>query len=100
MIKYTWSIVSAEVDSGDGVVFVHWKCNGKEGSYSESVRGVVGFTPNPSKEDYVEFEALTRDTLMSWVDTRLGVEGKKQTEDEVATCLKEVQTLALRTIKL
>jgi len=100
MIKYTWSTVSVEVDNSDGVVFVHWKCNGKEGSYSESIRGVVGFTPDPSKDNYVEFEELTRDTLMSWVDTKIGIEGKKQTEDEVATCLKEVQSLTLRTIEL
>ena len=100
MIKYTWSVVSVEVDNSDGVVLVHWKCNGKEGSYSESIRGVVGFTPDPSKEDYVALEALTRDTLMSWVDTYLGVEGKKQAEDKVDTCLREVQTLTLRTIEL
>ena len=71
----TWTIVTLERNTDDGVVVAHWRASDSEvvGSgdgaitHSGSSYGACSFTPDPSAEDYIAYDSLTEDTVIGWV---------------------------------
>jgi hypothetical protein len=68
----TWTISTLEHNTADGgVIVAHWRVNDEETvgeeTYSASAYGTVGFTPDPSADDYVPYEDLTESVVLGWV---------------------------------
>ena len=67
----TWTISTLEHNTADGgVIVAHWRVNDSEtvgdDTYSASAYGTVGFTPDPSADDYVPYEDLTESVVLGW----------------------------------
>lgn len=73
----TWSIAQLEYnnDADKGVVAVHWGAAKEEtvgeDTYTTSVYGTELFNPDASAEDYIAFDDLTEETVISWVKNSL-----------------------------
>ena len=64
----TWTIANLERNVADGGVTVaHWRVTEVDGDYSASAYGTVGFTPDPSADDFVAYDSLTEATVLGWV---------------------------------
>ena len=71
----TWTIVTLERNTDDGVVVAHWRASDSEvvGSgddaitHSGSSYGTCRFTPDPSAEDYIAYDSLTENAVIGWV---------------------------------
>ena len=71
MSAFIWTISTLERDlqpeDMDGAVVVaHWRCSGEQDTYTSSVYGTVGFTPDPSAPDYIAYEDLTEADVLAW----------------------------------
>jgi len=67
----TWTISTLEHNTADGgVIVAHWRVNDSEtvgdDTYFASAYGTVGFTPDPSADDYVPYEDLTESVVLGW----------------------------------
>jgi hypothetical protein len=68
----TWTISTLEHNTADGgVIVAHWRVNDEETvgeeTYSATAYGTVGFTPDPSADDYVPYADLTESVVLGWV---------------------------------
>ena len=63
----TWTIVTLERNTDDGVVVAHWRASDADGEHIGSSYGSCGFSPDPSAEGYVAYDSLTEDTVIGWV---------------------------------
>ena len=64
----TWTIANLERNVADGGVTVaHWRVTEVDGDYCASAYGTVGFTPDPSADDFVAYDDLTEEVVMGWV---------------------------------
>lgn len=65
---FTWTVGQLERNLADGgVVVAHWRCNASDGDYSASRYGTCSFTPDADAADFVAYDSLTQDTVLSWV---------------------------------
>jgi hypothetical protein len=79
MATFNWTISTLERDLiGDlagGVIVAHWRVTEEqtEGTgddavtYTASAYGTQGFTPDPSSEGYIAYDALTESDVLGWV---------------------------------
>ena len=75
-VSFTWKIERLEcrllVGERENVVGkVHWRVFGSEGDVQESIYGMTEIAFDESAA-FVAFEALTEETVISWVQDRLG----------------------------
>lgn len=63
----TWTIVTLERNTDDGVVLAHWQASDADGEHVGSSYGTCSFTPDSSAEGYIAYESLTEDTVIGWV---------------------------------
>jgi len=94
-----WSIVHLERNTvDDGVVVAHWDVGESETvsgvTHSGQVYGAASFSPNPSDSGFVLFEALTEETVISWVKAYLGVGDVAAAEASVAKQLADSKAFA------
>lgn len=68
MTTYTWTIaqLDRQTDTG-GVITAHWRVSAKDGNYTASAYGSVGFTPDPTAPDFVPYADLTEANVLAWV---------------------------------
>jgi len=70
-----WIIAQLERNSADnGVIVAHWTVNKIEGDNIASSYGTVGFTPDPDAEGFVDFDSLTEEMVLEWVQDSINVE--------------------------
>jgi hypothetical protein len=63
-----WTIAQLERTTADGgVTIAHWRATATDGDYSASSYGTCSFTPDPTAEGFVAFEALTEAQVLEWV---------------------------------
>ena len=79
MATFNWTIATLERDLiGDlagGVVVAHWRVTAEqtEGTGDDAITfhatscGTQGFTPDPSAEGYIAYDALTESDVLGWV---------------------------------
>ena len=79
MATFNWTIATLERDLlGDlagGVIVAHWRVTAEqtEGTgddavtYTATSYGTQGFTPDPSSEGYIAYDALTESDVLGWV---------------------------------
>jgi hypothetical protein len=63
----TWTIVTLERNTDDGVVVAHWQASDADGEHVGRSYGACGFTPDPSAEGYIAYDSLTEDAVIGWV---------------------------------
>jgi len=81
-ITYTWSVANMERNTADdGVVVVHWRCEGVDGDHTASSYGTTSHTPDPSAASFVAYADLTEETVLGWV---YGSVDKDATEAAIA----------------
>ncbi len=70
-----WQISQMERTLADGgVVVCHWRANASETvgegddavTYSATIYGTCGFTPDPSSSDYVPYDTITEEVALGW----------------------------------
>lgn len=98
MITYTWDFPSLEVNLVAGqlnkvVTTVHWTLTAVDGEHSAYVYGSLG-VPEPTPEEFVEYENLTRDQVESWV-----VATMEQEEEGRVQSLKDNLAAQIETLK-
>lgn len=77
-MEYNWIISAMDVKLSEGemkdVVYnIHWRRSAIDGEYSAEVYGTcpVG---NPTPEQFVSYEDLTKEEVESWLEANLDVE--------------------------
>lgn len=67
---YEWKIVELERNaSNGGVMIAHYRCtctDSETGTFKTSV-GVKNFSPDPSDPNFIPFESLTEEIVLSWI---------------------------------
>lgn len=72
---FTWKIAQLERETTDGYVFtVHYTVNAADGTYSAGAYGSIGLE-RPENE-MIPFADLTEETVIGWVQEKLGGEEK------------------------
>ena len=72
MMNITYSIDNLERQASDNLVIVaHWRVSAVDGEHSAGSYGSVGFTRG---DDFMPFEELTQEQVLSWVLPQLDVE--------------------------
>lgn len=80
MNTYTWQFPQLEAyptlqDKTNVVFTVHWRLRGEdELGNSAEVYGSVGLAPYDGEGQFVEFDNLTEETVIAWVESALGEE--------------------------
>jgi hypothetical protein len=68
--NYEWKIVELERNaSNGGVMVVHYSCkciDSETGTFKNSV-GVESFSPDASDSNFIPFESLTEEIVLSWI---------------------------------
>ena len=73
MTNFNWTIANLERNTSDnGVVVAHYRVDAVDGEYTAGAYGSLGFTPDPTADDFIAFENLTEETVISWVKESLG----------------------------
>ena len=103
MIEFTWKIESLEKNIADGgVVRANWRVNAVDGDYRSGRYGDISFTPNPDTDDFIPFESLTEDVVLSWIfleegqdpDYNVGLVDKDALEARLTADIEEQKTPA------
>jgi len=69
---YTWTIVSCERTTADGIVYtVHWTIAASDGTYTSSAYGSIGLEPPAG--DAIPYADLTPELVIGWVQAKLDV---------------------------
>ena len=88
MATFTWSIAQLERNTSDnGVIIAHWRCNGVDGDNSTGAYGTASFTPDPTADDFIAFDALTEADVLGWVHAEVS---KDDTEASLQVKLDEM----------
>lgn len=81
-----WKIANLEHNVADGgVVTAHWRCTLTEEDKSVGSYGTVSFTPDPSASDFVPYENLTEEVVLTWVFAEVN---KEEVETSLTTKLE------------
>jgi len=77
MTTFTWNIAQLERETTDGYVYTaHWTVNATETmedkTYTASSYGSIGL--ERPEEDFIPFEDLTEELVVSWIQEKLDVE--------------------------
>ena len=83
MTTYTWAVTALYTETIDGqqnyVVISNYGVLGVEGTYSASVSNIARFNTE-SVTPFVPYENLTNDTVITWIQEGLGVDGVNNLE--------------------
>lgn len=86
---FNWSIQQLERYSNGGVVYVaYWQLSATDETGSASATGSIGFT-EPTQKDFIPFEDLTEEIVVSWVKDRLGQDQITALENGLVVAIAE-----------
>ena len=67
-MNITWSILQLDRNLPDnGVYTAHWSVSAVDGDYAASAYGTASFTPDPTSPNFVPYNQLTQDEVLTWV---------------------------------
>ena len=85
---FEWKIANTErYIENDGIFIVHWRCTGVDGDNSTGAYGTTSFTPDPTADDFIAFDALTEADVLGWVHAEVS---KEDTEASLQAKLDEM----------
>lgn len=78
VITYAWGIAQMECAPSEAgntnvVKTIHWTVLAEDGTHAASSYGSVGL-PSPEPEAFIDYEDLSRDTVIGWVKAALNAE--------------------------
>ena len=76
-----FTISTLESNTDGGVVNVHWQVSKTSGDYVASTYGTVAFTPDPTAAGYVEYNNLTENSVITWVQGALDTDALEASLD-------------------
>lgn len=76
-----FTISTLESNTDGGVVTVHWQVSKTSGDYVASTYGTVDFTPDPTAAGYVEYNSLTENSVITWVQGALDTDALEASLD-------------------
>lgn len=93
MIEYNWFISALDChtilnDKSNVVYTIHWRLSGIDGEYSVETYGTVGVEV-PAGSVFVEYEDLTKETVIEWLENSLGEELISSYKDSIANQIEE-----------
>jgi len=75
MINYEWIIRQLDRDSfTGGIKSIHWRYFGREDSFIAETFGELRITPSPDSPDFIPFENVTKEDVISWLENELADE--------------------------
>jgi hypothetical protein len=63
----TWTILTLERNTDDGVVVAHWRASDADGEHVGSSYGTCGFTPDSTADGYTAYADITETQVIEWV---------------------------------
>ena len=66
-----FTVSTLESNTDGGVTVAHWQVSKTSGDYVASSYGTVGFTPDSSAEGYTDYDSLTEEAVIGWVQGAL-----------------------------
>jgi hypothetical protein len=89
MINYEWVIRQLDREpSTGGIKTIHWRYRAREDSFVSETFGEVKVTPNPDSPNFILFENVTEQLVISWL------------ESELADKLPEIQEQLIKELEL
>jgi hypothetical protein len=86
----TWKISNLKRKSEDGLVIeVIWVANFELNGERDRKVGVTKLTGDSTSPDFVPYEQLTEELVLSWVKSNLGEEKIEKIEEEYKTVLEK-----------
>ena len=76
-----FNISTLESNTDGGVLVAHWQVSKTEGDYTASSYGTCSFTPDSSADGYVDYDNLTEDAVIAWVQGALDTDALEATLD-------------------
>lgn len=76
-----FNISTLESNTDGGVLVAHWQVSKTEGDYTASSYGTCSFTPDSSADEYVDYDNLTEDAVIAWVQGALDTDALEATLD-------------------
>lgn len=74
----TWRIENLDRIKETGAVKVaHWRIEGQDGRYFDSIYGTITFDPRPEDAGFVPFDQLTEAMVVDWVKTAMRANAAK-----------------------
>lgn len=97
----TWKITQMEYNTTDGgVIIVHWECVAEETvgekTFRELAYGSFDLTPEPSSPDFIPYENLTEENVLSWVYQYAGID-KTDIESKLETSIDQQKNISTLT---
>lgn len=97
MVIFSWNIGSLEREIEDGFVFTaHWTASVVDGEFSASSYGSIGFE---RPDNLIDYEDLTEDTIIDWIQEKMGEEAVEAVEDALLAQIAE-QKLPVKAVGL
>jgi hypothetical protein len=93
----TWTIVTLERNTDDGVVMAHWVAVGTDGEHIGSSYGTCGFTPDSSADGYTAYTDITEAQAIGWCKDTLGEEAVTGVEDSIAAQISDSKAPSITT---
>lgn len=93
MIEYNWIIGALDCytsmnDKTNVVYTIHWRLNGIDGEYFAETYGTVGVEV-PAGSVFVEYEDLTKEIVLGWLENSLGEELILSYKNSIANQIEE-----------
>jgi len=89
----TWDVSQIDRSNTNAVHTVHWRASKTETvdsvDHSGSGYGTCSFTPDPTAEGYISWDALTKVNVQAWVQEKLGADAVAAIEASIASQIAE-----------
>jgi hypothetical protein len=89
----TWKISQLERTPQDGINRVHYHLSDSETvgevTHNGQSYGTVSFTPDATKDGYVSWDSITKETVLSWTRDALGSAAVAAMEASIAAQIAE-----------
>ncbi len=85
-----WSIVNLERDANSDVITTaHWNLNGTDGEFSANVYGSCNVSNDENSNNFIPFEDVKKDDVISWVKSSLGKDQVLEYEQNVCNQIEK-----------
>jgi hypothetical protein len=91
-MKFTWTIKQLNViplkePHKDVVHSIAWEVTGVDGEDSSTASGALSINTD-NLENFISYESLTEEQVLSWVFSALGQDGKQKAESQTQTVIE------------
>ncbi len=77
MINYTYKIKGTSVSNNNTILVIHWDYTGTTEHGLSATISMTTFL-NPPSDNFIQYEFITGDILISWIEGKENIEALKQ----------------------